>query len=282
MENIKICDTHNDFLTEIEPQNFQYYIGNCKRSGVETICSSYWSSKREECRIEEELLERTNALREADSNFLLHIEDLWWVKDEEKLEFLLKLKPFSCSLTWNDSNLLAGGTNGEGRLSEWGSFCLKKLTENGVIIDLAHLNRESFDDVGKLLKNNLYCSHTGFYGVKKHKRNLTDRQIEKIVNSDGFVGLFFFDKCLKTERRANFDVETIADNIIYFTSRWGFECLGIGSDFYGIEDYPNGLVDYADFGNLYQCLDKRGLTMSQIEKIFYKNFENFLSKIKNG
>ena len=277
MEKIKICDSHNDFLTELSVCDLEKYISDCKIKGVEKICVSYWSTQQKE--IETDLFQRAKILHDC-GDYLLHIEDLWWVKDEEKLNFLIKLQPFSCSLTWNFDNDLAGGSKENGGLTLWGKECIKSLTKNNIVIDVAHLNRKSFWQVAKILRNHIYCSHTGFNGVVNHKRNLTDKQIDFIVRSNGYIGLFFFDQCTKSKtNKENFCLENIVENINYFTSRWGCNNIGIGSDFYGIENKPFGLCDYEDFVNLKTALEKAGYSKNQIERIFYKNFKNFLSRL---
>ncbi len=284
MRKFLICDTHNDFLTELPLGEIKPYMERCKESGVDVLCSSYWSTRRDEDKIREELLERAELLNSFDRNFFLHIEDLWWVKNEDALRFLLGLKPFSCSLTWNDENCLAGGTNAECGLTDWGKHCLELLLENGIAVDVAHLNRKSFWETVKLLKGKVYCSHTGFYGVKRHRRNLTDKQLDYIVRSGGFVGLFFFDKCVqietknKKETRLHFGVDDIVKNLLYFTKHWGFDNIGFGTDFYGIDTYPLGLVDYADFGKLVDAMKNAGFSENQIDKIFYSNFKDFLER----
>ncbi len=275
----KICDAHNDFLTELPVCEIGKYAEQSRRSHVQTICASYWTTKKDENVILQEIEARFHALQSATDKFLLHIEDLWWVKDENTLKKLIRLKPFSCSLTWNEQNLLAGGTNFNCGLTQWGQFCLLKLKQSGIVVDTAHLSRASFDDVTRLLPGNIYCSHTGFYGVKRRKRNLTDGQIDKIVRSNGFVGLFFFDKCVQVGK--NFSAKDVVFNLNYFTSRWGFDNIGLGTDFFGIENYPQGLEDYAQLQNLADLLIKHGYTQKQIHKIFHRNFENFVERIKD-
>ncbi len=277
MKEMRICDTHNDFLTELPLCEILPYVEKCKSFGVEKVCASYWSSRRKEEKIESELLGRAEILNEAGDVALLHIEDLWWVKDEKKLEFLLGLKPFSCSLTWNDENCLAGGSKSESGLSDWGRHCLQRLLDAGVVVDVAHLNRKSFWQVTKSLKRNIYCSHTGFCGVRKHKRNLTDKQIDCVVRSGGFVGLFFFDDCTKQIGRP-FDAETIVQNLKYFCSRWGFDNIGIGTDFFGIDNPPLGLEDYCGFEKLDFAMKSAGFSDLQTEKILCRNFKDFLAR----
>lgn len=281
MEKMKICDTHNDFLTELPLDEIVPYVERCKGDGVQKICASFWSSKKKEEEIERELSQRAECLQGAGDVALLHLEDLWWVKDEKRLEFLLGLKPFSCSLTWNDENLLAGGSKNEAGLSDWGKHCLEKILEAGIVVDVAHLNRKSFWQVAKILKSNIFCSHTGFCGVKRHKRNLTDEQVDFIVRSGGFVGLFFFDDCIKQNGTRSFGVEMIVQNFRYFTSRWGFDNIGFGTDFFGIEKCPLGLEDYCDFGRFAEAMTLTGFSERQIEKIFWRNFEDFLTRVHN-
>lgn len=279
MEKTCICDAHNDFLTELPLDEVLPYVEKSKRFGVEKICASYWSSRRKEENIETELLQRCEVLQRADDVALLHIEDLWWVKDEEKLKFLLGLKPFSCSLTWNGENSLAGGVGSDAGLSRWGRHCVERLLESGVLVDVAHLNRKSFWHVVDIVKDKIYCSHAGFCGVKMHERNLTDEQVEVIVSSGGFVGLFFFDKCIEVENGAHpFGTSDIVQNLKYFTSRWGFDNLGLGTDFYGIENYPLELEDYCGFEKLSLAMKTAGFSDKQIDKILCQNFKDFVSR----
>lgn len=280
MKKIKICDTHNDFLTELPICEIAPYIKKCKEAEVEIICASYWSTRRQEEIIQKELKQRTKILRSGNEHYLLHIEDMWWVKDDKQLAFLKTIKPFSCSLTWNNENCLAGGTNSEAGLTKWGEMCLSEIIKENIVVDVAHLNRKSFWQVAKILKKNIYCSHTGFYGIRRHRRNLTDKQIDYIVESNGFVGLFFYDKCIQiSTKNKPLQISDIVSNIKYFTSRWGFDNIGLGTDFYGIDNYPQGLSDYNQFENLYHVMEVAGFTENQINKIFYLNFKNFLSRV---
>ena len=276
MKAIKICDTHNDFLTELKADELEEYIINCKSQGVKRICSSFWSTRRVNPKAE--LFEKSKLLKMVSKDFLLHVEDLCWVKTDEDLEFLIETRPFSCSLTWNGENTLAGGCGSNVGLSKWGRACLDRLLVEKIVVDVAHLNRKSFWQVVNVLKTNILCSHTGFFGVRREERNLTDKQIDFIVKSNGFVGLFFFDRCLKKFDGRKFDAQDIVRSLSYFTDRWGYDNIGIGSDFYGIENYPKGLKTYSDFKNLHSAMKLAGFSDNQIDKIFYQNFEDFLNR----
>ncbi len=278
MNSFFICDCHNDFLTELDFESIKQYLNLCNNENVKVLCSSFWTSKMNKAYIKKQIGERAELLKENSNSWLFHVEDMWWVENKRELADLLKLKPFSCSLTWNDWNLLAGGAFSEGELTNWGRFCTEKLLQNGTIIDTAHLNRKSFYQVADIIKKNIYCSHTAFYGYKRHKRNLTDKQIELIVNSNGFIGLYFYHKALKLN--GDFSCQDIVQNLKYFTSRWGSDNIGIGSDFYGIDVYPKDLKGYQNFDKLYCAMKEGGFSSSEIDKIFYQNFINFMSRVK--
>ncbi len=278
MVDFKICDCHNDFLTELNLADAKEYIEKCRKENVEIISSSFWTSKMTKKKIKEEIGGRAKLVKEFGQNLLFHVEDLWWIEEGDLKDFV-ELNPFSCSLTWNDANDLAGGAFSNGKLTAWGRKCLDTLIESNVLIDTAHLNRQSFDQVTKIVGKNLYCSHTGLYGVKRHRRNLTDRQIEKIVKSNGFIGLYFYDKAVKIGDE--FEILDIVKSLKYFTSHWGIDNIGIGTDFYGIENYPKDLKCYADFFNLVAVMQDEGFDENEIKKIFYQNFKNFCSRINH-
>lgn len=273
---IKLCDTHNDYLSQLPIDEIQNYA---LKSKDVLICASYWSTKKEEKQIQSDLTVRAQKLRSIDTCHLLHIEDMWWIKNKKALDNLLSLQPFSCSLTWNGQNVLASGSKAQGGLTEWGRKCISQLIDRNVLLDTAHLNRQSFFEVTKLVRRNLYCSHTGFYGIRRHKRNLTDKQINMIVKSDGFIGLYFYDDALK-RTRSPFVIDDIISSIEYFTSRWGCDNLGFGTDFYGIDNYPQGIKGYIDFAKLEKALLSKGYSQHSIDKIFYKNFLNFCASLE--
>lgn len=277
---MKICDCHNDFFGELKKDELQNYIDTCQNAGVQFLSGSYWTTKKE-CDILEDI-----ALRKAEINepkcFALHIEDLGFIRDENELEKLIKLKPFSCSLTWNFDNKFAGGSHGEQGLTKLGENVIKKLENNHILFDLAHINKKSFFNAQNISKNPPYISHTGFCFIRDDKRNLDEEQIKFIVKNKGFIGLFFYDKLsmAKNADKSCFSVKNIAENYARFVDKFGCENIGVGSDFYGISNPPKNLENYFQFSRLKYELENLGMSGGEMDKIFYKNFQNFLSKCK--
>lgn len=278
---MNICDCHNDFFGEQEAGDLQGYIDSCANCGVSFLSGSYWTTKKT-CDMFFDIELRQKKIVDPKC-FVLHIEDLGFLKDENDVERLKLLKPFSCSLTWNFDNVFAGGSYGDKNLTKKGENLIKNLQKSNILIDFAHLNKKSFFDVANKIDQPPYVSHTGFCFVSDDKRNLDEEQIEFVVKNNGFVGMFFYDKLnVKNDvGTAKFCVEHIAQNIAEFVDRFGGDNLGIGSDFFGIDRPPKNLENYGDFNNLKTELNNLGMKDFEIDKIFCKNFQTYLKKIKS-
>ncbi len=98
MKRMKICDTHNDFLTELPVEKIAEYVKDCEKFNVEKICASFWSSRKKETEIKRDLEIRSKMLKEAGNSTLLHLEDLWWVKTKGDLCFLEVTGVQTCAL----------------------------------------------------------------------------------------------------------------------------------------------------------------------------------------
>ena len=108
---------------------------------------------------------------------LFGVEDIGFVKNFYDLQDLVKLKPFSCTLTWNNDNKFGGGALGKSGFTEFGKFAVNYLEKNKVLIDTAHMNRKSFWEFVDLTTKPIFNSHSNIFSLHKHKRNLNDAQI---------------------------------------------------------------------------------------------------------
>ena len=275
-----LSDTHNDFFTKLDSLKCVKYLENCKRMSVKNLLCSVFSSEYTKTQALHKICEADRTLKDFDEkNFLLHIEDLSFVQDTKDNDFILSLRPFSCSLTWNNDNQFAGGNFGNSGLLPRGKKMIEQMEEHGIILDTAHLNRESFFEAVKTTGKPIFCSHTGLDFVCPSPRNLSDRQVETIIESGGYFGLFLSSTFMNSGKQMT--SRTFAE-IIYKTL-CRFDCennLGIGSDFFGIDIPPKDINFYTDFAKVEEELLLFGITKSTINKIFYKNFENFLAKTK--
>jgi len=281
---MKICDLHNDFLTEInnledKKKYFEKSLLNNKL--IRFVNCVIWTSKIKDVNL---FIKNNNfILKERNNNkILISFEDLDFIIknkiiDFDELKLILDIKPFSCGVVWNYDNNIGGGAFGKNGLSTNGKNLVGVLESNNILIDTAHMNRRTFYDFVKISKMPIYNSHSNIYQFKKHRRNLTDKQIKIIINSNGFIGLSFVCDFISDKK---VDCDIIVQQIKFFTDRYGCNNIGIGSDFFGTDNLPVDVKDYFDLRKLRKKMLEQGFSKWQVNKIFYKNFINFKNRLK--
>lgn len=279
---MKICDCHNDFLTEFK--NFEdkkAYIKNSiiKNKYIKKIACVIWTSKLNN--VTDFIDKNFKLLQPYNKKILLSLEDINFVAEDGEIDFeflnyLSKYKIFSCGLVWNNDNMLGGGAYGKKGLTNLGKKFVQNLESRKILIDTAHMNRKTFYKFIKITRYPIYNSHSNIYSFKRHKRNLSDNQIKTIINSNGFIGLSFVCEFISDKI---VDCNKVALQIKFFIDKFGCDNIGIGSDFYGTTNLPTNLKDYSDLKNLKKSLRNQGVSLKIINKIFYKNFINFQKRL---
>lgn len=274
---MKICDTHNDFLTEIKTLREKIkYIKNLKN--VKTLgCAVFTTQQNLDLKKIKWLRNELYILQTyTKTKLLFTVEDIGSLNIDE-VKALIKLKPFCVTLTWNEDNQYAGGANGESGLTELGVKAVNILENSGIIVDTAHLNRKSFEDFCKITKFPIFNSHTNINSIYSHNRNLRDEQIKHIVKSGGFVGITIYKDFISENEISSFDV---AKQIDYLIKKFGYKNFGFGTDFFGINNYPKDIKNYLDLNIIKIHLKNFGYSNKIIKHIFYKNFIKFIKNNK--
>ena len=76
-------------------------------------------------------------------------------------------------------------------LTAAGRALVRECNRLGILLDLSHLNERRFWGVAELSKVPLVASHSNAHALCPSTRNLTDRQLDTIRDSDGMVGANF-------------------------------------------------------------------------------------------
>ena len=105
-------------------------------------------------------------------------------------------------------------------------------------------------------------------------RNLYKDQVQALIERKGFIGVNFYSDFLATGRPATLD--DVLRHIDGICELGGEDVIGFGSDFDGIESWPEGLGNPADFPALIELLRDHGYTQNQLEKIAGLNYWRFL------
>ncbi len=175
------------------------------------------------------------------------------------------------TLTWNGENNIAGGVKSDKALTDFGKEAIKELNRLKIGCDLSHLNKKSFYKAVEIADYPL-ATHSNCRAVLDAERNLTDEQIKLIAQKRGIIGLCLYPEFLGK------DVFNAIYKNIYHLLELGFENnIAIGSDFDGAK-MDTALNDISKIPSLYKCLEQKGIEKPILNKIFYKNAENYLEK----
>jgi hypothetical protein len=137
----------------------------------------------------------------------------------------------------------------------------------------------SFWDVASISDAPLVATHSNAHGVSPHSRNLTDRQLAAIRESEGLVGVTFATSYLRSD--GDHEADTTADLILkhvdHLLKYVGEDGIGFGSDFDGAK-MPAGLGSAAELQTIVRLLRSRGFGEPLIEKLCFKNWLRVLRR----
>ncbi len=215
----------------------------------------------------------------------------------KRLEELYDMGVRMMTLTWNFPNELgypninsldsrhgyqslfqADGMHG---LTEAGREFVRRMEELGMLVDVSHLSDKGFWDVAETGTGPFVASHSNARAVCPCVRNLTDEMIRALAERGGVMGLNFCADFLRTmpEGEANPGrLEDVAAHALHILRAGGEDCLGLGSDFDGI-DTNEALPGAQAMDKLWDALKQGGFTERQLDKIFYGNVLRVLSAV---
>ena len=191
---------------------------------------------------------------------------------EDNIDRLYELKKdgiFALTLTWNGENRIAGGSKSDKGLTDFGKRVIWEMNSLNMLCDLSHLNEKSFYSVIELADYPI-ATHSNCREVCNCPRNLSDNQLKLIAEKGGIVGLCFYPEFLGGDV-----YEKLYENIFHFLELGMENNIAIGSDFDGA-DMSGSLCDISKIPFLYDKLLKKGINKPILDKIFYKNAENYL------
>lgn len=164
-------------------------------------------------------------------------------------------------------------------LTDVGRELVRACNQKGILIDLSHINEQGFWDVAKLSNAPLVATHSNVHAICPSPRNLTDRQLDAIRDSDGMVGLNFFVGFLREDGRndANTPLEVMVRHIDYLVERLGIDRVGFGSDFDGAK-VAQDIGDATGLPKLVAALRAHGYDEAAMRKLAYENWLRVLRK----
>ena len=146
-------------------------------------------------------------------------------------------------------------------LTEAGKRLVTECNALKIMIDLSHLNEKGVDDVAALSDAPLVATHSNAHAVTPSTRNLTDRQLAMIRESDGMVGLNFATVFLRADgRKSPFEGwDPLLRHLDHLIEHLGETRVGLGSDFDGAT-VPTDIGDAAGLRAFSTRCARTGLT----------------------
>ena len=182
-------------------------------------------------------------------------------------EFQEQLRLRMIALTWNYENEIGYPAKGgpDGGLKPFGRKLLRAMDGYGILPDTSHLNEAGFWDVCEYAALPPIASHSDCRWLCDVPRNLTKSQVRAIIERNGFIGVNFYGYFLTGDGKATLD--DVIRHIDELYDLGAEHVIGFGSDFDGIEVWPEGLASPADFPALLDALARRGYTQAQLEAL---------------
>lgn len=191
------------------------------------------------------------------------------------------------TLTWNYPNELAypnARYHQESRQRQWLADEINGLTPTGIqfveemerlgmIIDVSHLSDAGIYDLLKYGKKPFVASHSNARALASHPRNLTDQMVKSMAERGCLIGINYCAAFLRDWATDDIVISTVADmvrHIKHLKNIGGINCIGLGSDFDGIDDTLE-IKSAANLSLLEHEMRKQGFSGAEIEAVFYQN-----------
>lgn len=213
---------------------------------------------------------------------LLHLEGAEAIDpDLNALEVFQRAGLRSLGPVWSRPNAFGHGVpfqfphspdTGPG-LTDLGCELVRACNRLGILVDLSHLTEQGFWDVARTSHAPLVATHSNAHALSPSTRNLTDRQLDAVRDSDGMVGINFCVGFLREDGAPVPDtpLATVVRHVAYLVEKLGIDRVGFGSDFDGAM-IPSGIGDASGLPHLIDALRQHGYSDAEFHKLGHQNW----------
>lgn len=168
-------------------------------------------------------------------------------------------------------------------LTDLGKNLVRTCNALGIMIDVSHLNERGFRDVAALSNAPLVATHACAHAICPSTRNLTDRQLDAIRDTDGVIGFNLAVNDIRADGHLddNTPLDVVIRHIEYLINRVGEDRVALGSDFDGAV-VPRPIKDASGLPHLFEAMRKGGFDERTLRKFAFDNWLRVFSLTWKG
>ncbi|OBT39515.1 hypothetical protein VE00_10401 [Pseudogymnoascus sp. WSF 3629] len=231
-----------------------------------------------------------NVFRSGRIASLIGVEGLHQIGNSVSvLRMFYKLGVRYVTLTHDGNNMWAesatSGTTPHGGLSEQGRRLVREMNRIGMMIDLSHTNHSTQKQTLQISEAPVIFSHSSCFELTPHPRNVTDETLHLLRQNGGVIMICFLPSLIKLTNTiypplSPATLASVASHIIHAGTLIGYAHVGIGSDFDGMLEGPEGLDDVSCYPGLVGELLKRGVSEGDVRGVVGGNVIRVLEEVE--
>lgn len=164
-------------------------------------------------------------------------------------------------------------------LSSAGVDMVHEMNRMGMIVDLSHTSANTQRDALQATYAPVIYSHSNAYSLCNNTRNVPDDVLHLVKKNDGVVMVTFLPAYVTNDPK-DATLDDVADHIQYIGELIGYRHVGIGSDYDGMLDAPEGLEDVSKYPDLITELLNRGIGTEDVKNLMGLNAIRVLDKVE--
>lgn len=208
------------------------------------------------------------------------------------------------TLDWADA---AADAPTHGGLTKFGEEVVREMNRLGMMVDLSHVSPETMEDAIRVSASPVIFSHSSARALCDVPRNVPDAILRQVASNGGIVMVTFVPGFISQEiatrgrerrealkaklegvtdeaqkkkitedvaaqfKTKNATLAQVADHIEHIRRIAGIDHVGLGGDYDGTDELPEGLEDVSKYPNLIAELLRRGWTDADVKKLAGEN-----------